>query len=128
MEKVWIMYNGESVFVEKEVADFLSQDEKRLQAQARSDRRHLSYSELNQELLPIAQCVANADHILDRICKNYENESLQKAVSTLSSAEQNLLYKRYYLELTQQQIADMLGLSKMAVCKRLKKLHEKLGA
>ena len=45
MDYVSIEYNGKQLSVPKEVADFLSQDRKRQQAQERQDRRHLSKSD-----------------------------------------------------------------------------------
>ena len=42
MNDTVVFYNGEQVSVPKEVAEFLEQDRKRAQAQARQDKRHLS--------------------------------------------------------------------------------------
>lgn len=41
---------------------------------------------------------------------------------------QNLLSLRYSGELTMEEIGQIYGISRMAVSKRLKKLHEKLGS
>mgnify|MGYP002646643969 FL=1 len=41
---------------------------------------------------------------------------------------QNLLSLRYGDALTMDEIGQIYGISKMAVSKRLKKLHEKLGS
>ena len=41
---------------------------------------------------------------------------------------QNLLSLRYSDVLTMEEIGQIYGISKMAVSKRLKKLHEKLGS
>ena len=45
MSDVTITYQGEQVSVSREVADFLEQDRKRMEAQGKRDRRHLSQSE-----------------------------------------------------------------------------------
>ena len=41
---------------------------------------------------------------------------------------QNLLSLRYSGELTMEEIGQIYSISRMAVSKRLKKLHEKLGS
>jgi pyridoxine 5'-phosphate synthase PdxJ len=51
-----IIYGGQQITVSNEVADFLKQDNRRLQSQGRSDRRHLSKSDfetvLSSQLTP----------------------------------------------------------------------------
>ena len=49
-----IMYEGEPVSVPKEVAEFLEQDRKREQAEAKRDKRHLSKGNLETVLKAIA--------------------------------------------------------------------------
>lgn len=50
MNDAVVFYNGEQVLVPKEAAEFLEQDRKRVQAQARQDKRHLSRSEFETVL------------------------------------------------------------------------------
>lgn len=50
MNDAVFFYNGEQVLVPKETAEFLEQDRKRVQAQARQDKRHLSRSEFETVL------------------------------------------------------------------------------
>ena len=50
MNDTVVFYNGEQVSVPKEVAEFLEQDRKCAQAQARQDKRHLSRSEFETVL------------------------------------------------------------------------------
>ena len=50
MNDTVVFYNGEQVLVPKEAAEFLEQDRKRVQAQARQDKRHLSRSEFETVL------------------------------------------------------------------------------
>ena len=122
---VVIIYNGEQVSVPKEVADFLEQDRKRQQAQDKQDARHLSKSEF--EMVPSgSDCVRRP--VEDAALRNLQLENLRKAIAELDAQGQNLLSLRYSGELTMEEIGQIYGISKMAVSKRLKKLHEKLGS
>ena len=122
---VVIIYNGEQVSVPKEVADFLEQDRKRQQAQDKQDARHLSKSEF--EMVPSgSDCVRRP--VEDAALRNLQLENLRKAIAELDVQGQNLLSLRYSGELTMDEIGQIYGISRMAVSKRLKKLHEKLGS
>ena len=125
-DNVVIVYNGEQVSVPKEVADFLEQDRKREQAQEKQDARHLSKSEF-ETVLSGLECVKRPveDAVLR---KNLQLENLRKAIAKLDVQGQNLLSLRYSGELTMDEIGQIYGISRMAVSKRLKKLHEKLGS
>ena len=122
-DNVVIVYNGEQVSVPKEVADFLEQDRKRQQAQDKQDARHLSKVSLKR-CCPVRiassvpwrmQCSGTSGL---KIC----GESLRN----WTCKGQNLLSLRYSGELTMDELGQIYGISKMAVSKRLKKLHEKL--
>ena len=123
-DNVVIVYNGEQVSVPKEVADFLEQDRKREQAQEKQDARHLSKSEF--ETVP-----SGSDRVRrpveDAVLRNLRLENLRGAIAELDVQGQNLLSLRYSGELTMEEIGQIYGISRMAVSKRLKKLHEKLG-
>ena len=124
-DSVVIVYNGEQVSVPKEVADFLEQDRKRQQAQDKQDTRHLSKSEF--ETVPSgSDCVERP--VEDAVLRNLRLENLRGAITELDVQGQNLLSLRYSGELTMEEIGQIYGISKMAVSKRLKKLHEKLGS
>lgn len=124
-DNVVIVYNGEQVSVPKEVADFLEQDRKREQAQERQDARHLSKSEF--ETVPSgSDCVRRP--VEDAALRNLQLENLRKAIAELDVQGQNLLSLRYSGELTLEEIGQIYGISRMAVSKRLKKLHKKLGS
>ena len=124
-DNVVIVYNGEQVSVPKEVADFLEQDRKREQAQDKQDARHLSKSEF--ETVPSgSDCVERP--VEDAVLRNLQLENLRKAIAELDAQGQNLLSLRYSGELTMEEIGQIYGISRMAVSKRLKKLHEKLGS
>ena len=122
-DSVVIVYNGEQVSVPKEVADFLEQDRKREQAQEKRDQRHLSKSEF-ETVLSGSNCVKRP--VEDAVLRNLRLENLRGAITELDVQGQNLLSLRYRGELTLEEIGQIYGISRMAVSKRLKKLHEKL--
>lgn len=120
-DSVVILYNGEPVSVPKEVAEFLEQERKR--EQDKRDERHLSRSEFETVL----SCLGNTDSPVEETAiQALRLETLRKAVQKLDTQEQNLIALRYGQELTTEEIGRLCGVSKMAVSKRLRKLHEKL--
>lgn len=123
MNDAVVFYNGEQVSVPKEVAEFLEADRKRTQAQARQDKRHLSRSEFETVLSHHASVGRPLEQ---SVLWNLRLENLRDAVAELSDPERELLSLRYDGELSMEEIGKVLGVSKMAVSKRLKKLHEKL--
>ena len=64
----------------------------------------------------------------DAALRNLRLENLRGAIAELDVQGQNLLSLRYSGELTMEEIGQIYGISRMAVSKRLKKLHEKLGS
>lgn len=58
--------------------------------------------------------------------KNLQLETLREAVANLDEREQKLISLRYDEELSMEEIGRRLGVSKMAISKRLKTLHRKL--
>lgn len=123
MNDTVVSYYGEQVSVPKEVAEFLEQDRKREQAEARQDKRHLSRSEFETVLsshVPAGRPVERS------VLQTLQLENLRDTVAELSDQEQQMLSLRYDGELTLEEIGKVFGVSKMAVSKRLKKLHEKL--
>ena len=123
-DSVVIVYNGEQVSVPKEVADFLEQDWKREQAQDKQDTRHLSKSEF-ETVLSGSNCVKRP--VEDAVLRNLRLENLRGAIAELDVQGQNLLSLRYSDALTMDEIGQIYGISRMAVSKRLKTLHKKLG-
>ncbi len=122
-ETVTILYCGKPVSVPKEVADFLEQDRKQEQTQTRQDTRHLSRSEFETVLSGRGNVRRPTE---DEALRNLQLESLRNAMKELDQEEQNMLTLRYDEELTMEEIGTIYGISKMAVSKRLRKLHEKL--
>ncbi len=122
-ETVTILYCGEPVSVSKEVADFLEQDRKREQAQDRQDTRRLSRSEF--ETAPPGPGSVRRP-VEDTVLRNLQLENLRNAMEELDQEDQSLLDLRYSENLTMEEIGKVYGISKMAVSKRLRKLHEEL--
>ena len=123
MSDTTITYLGEQVSVPKEVADFLEQDRRRAQTEERWDRRCLSKSRFETALsrqTPVPRTTEST------VCRNLQLESLQKAIEELDSEERQLIDLRYAEEMTQEEIGKAFGVSRMAISKRLKKLHQKL--
>ena len=58
--------------------------------------------------------------------RNLQLETLRKAVDDLDDQGRDLIRLRYGSGLTMEEIGKIYGVSKMAVSKRLKKLHEML--
>ena len=91
----------------------------------KQDARHLSKSEF--ETVPSgSDCVRRP--VEDAVLRNLRLENLRKAIAELDAQGQNLLSLRYSDALTMEEIGQIYGISKMAVSKRLKKLHKKLGS
>ena len=124
-DSVVIIYNGAQVSVPKEVADFLEQDRKREQAQEKQDARHLSKSAFETVL---SGWDGVNRPVEDAALRNLRLENLRGAIAELDVQGQNLLSLRYSGELTMEEIGQIYGISRMAVSKRLKKLHKKLGS
>ena len=119
---VVISYSGQQVSVPREVADFLEQDRKREQAQDKRDHRHLSKSDF-ETVLFCSDCVRRP--VEDAVLWNLQLETLRKAVDELGEQDRDLIQLRYG-GLTMEEIGTIYGVSKAAVSKRLKKLHEQL--
>ena len=122
-DSVVITYSGQQVSVPKEVADFLEQDRKREQAQDKRDHRHLSKSDF-ETVLFCSDCVRRP--VEDAVFRNLQLECLRKAVDDLGDSGWDLIQLRYGRDLTMEEIGTIYGVSKAAVSKRLKKLHEQL--
>lgn len=116
-------YNGEQVLVPKEVAEFLKHDRRRARAEAKRDERHLSKGLLERVLSP--QWTPSRP-VEDQAEKNLRFENLRNIVAELSEKERELIHLRYDENLSLEAIAKAFRVSKMAVCKRLKKVHEQL--
>ena len=84
MNDTVVFYNGEQVSVPKEVAEFLEEDRKRAQAQARQDKRHLSRSEFETVL---SSHMLAGRPVEQSVLWNPSLEKLRKVVAELSAQE-----------------------------------------
>lgn len=120
-----VKYGECEISVSKEVADFLEADRKGQAAEGRSDRRHTSKRD-SKTVLQTAQITAVSDPTFETAFKNLCLEKLQKIIADLESNERFLIWCYFFEERTMQQIADKLGVSKMAISKQLKKLLSRI--
>ena len=123
MNDTVVTYQGQQVSVPKEVAEFLEADRKRTQAQARQDKRHLSRRNFETVLSSYGDAERVAE---DTALKNLQLETLRETVAGLDEREQNLIFLRYGEELSMEEIGRRLGVSRMAISKRLRTLNRKL--
>ena len=86
MNDTVVFYNGEQVSVPKEVAEFLEQDRKCAQAQARQDKRHLSRSEFETVL---SSHVSAGRPLEQSVLWNLRLENLRKAADRLAHEGQH---------------------------------------
>ena len=116
-----INYYGQQISVSDEVAEFLEQDRLRQTAQQRSDKRHIDFA-----------CSANllddtpSDPTFEQAFINLQLRDLRTAYQSLSDDDRKLLCLYYYHELSMEEIGKKYGITKMAISKRLRKLHDLL--
>ena len=116
-----INYYGQQISVSDEVAEFLEQDRLRQAAQQRSDKRHIDFA-----------CSANllddtpSDPTFEQAFINLQLRDLRTAYQSLSDDDRKLLCLYYYHELSMEEIGKKYGVTKMAISKRLRKLHDRL--
>ena len=121
-----INYYGQQVSVSDEVAEFLEQDRLRQAAQQRSDKRHIDFVDID------FACSANllddtpSDPTFEQAFINLQLRDLRTAYQSLSDDDRKLLCLYYYHELSMEEIGKKYGVTKMAISKRLRKLHDRL--
>lgn len=123
MNDAVVTYQGQQVSVPKEVADFLEWDRRRMRAQYKRDQRHLSRRNFEMVLSSYGDAERVAE---DTALKNLQLETLRETVAGLDEREQNLIFLRYGEELSMEEIGRRLGVSRMAISKRLRTLNRKL--
>lgn len=121
-----INYYGQQVSISDEVAEFLEQDRLRQAAQQRSDKRHIDFVDID------FACSANllddtpSDPTFEQAFINLQLRDLRTAYQSLSDDDRKLLCLYYYHELSMEEIGKKYGVTKMAISKRLRKLHDRL--
>ena len=122
-EEVGITYCGQRLMVTKEV-EFLAKDRKDRRNEARTLRRHIDRMDPDT-VLDTKRCTGR-NYLLNVVRDNERRWIVRDIVETFTDNMQRLYDLRYEKDITQQAIANVEGVSKMAICKRLKKLHEKV--
>ena len=123
-EEVGITYCGQRLMVTKEVAEFLAKDRKDRRNEARTLRRHIDPMDPDT-VLDTKRCTGR-NYLLNVVRDNERRWIVRDIVETFTDNMQRLYDLRYEKDMTQQAIANVEGVSRMAICKRLKKLHEKV--
>jgi len=125
MNTVTVNYRQEPLTVTKEVADFLEVSRKQMAASDRKYREHnLPSGFIDPDSVPNARRCIDRDYLVNKVIRTLESEAVWNRIHLLPLEQQELYRLRYTEDLTLQEIANRLGVSKMAICKRLQKLHD----
>lgn len=103
----------------------MESDRKLQAAEERSDRRHLSKSSF--ETVEVKQEYSSRK-FENQIFHRLDLQKLREAMKLLNDEELRLIEMYYWDEMTMQEIADVFGISKMAVSKRHQKILDKMRA
>ncbi len=120
-----ITVQNEVVEVSDELYEFMESDRKRQAAEERSDRRHLSKSSF--ETVEVKQEYSSRK-FENQIFHRLDLQKLREAMQQLNDEERRLIEMYYWDGMTMQEIADVFGISKMAVSKRHQKILDKMRA
>ncbi len=120
-----ITVQNEVVEVSDELYEFMESDRKRQAAEERSDRRHLSKSSF--ETVEVKQEYSSRK-FENQIFRRLDLQKLREAMKLLNDEERRLIEMYYWDGMTMQEIADVFGISKMAVSKRHQKILDKMRA
>lgn len=82
----------------------------------------LTTDEFNGEDILIDDSMDVAAEVENKIM----TEKLKQAILTLSEDEQFLIYRHYYAEISETELASLYGISQQAVSKRISKIRVKL--
>ena len=120
-----VTVQNEVVEVSDELYEFMESDRKRQAAEERSDRRHLSKSSF--ETVEVKQEYSSRK-FENQIFHRLDLQKLREAMQQLNDEELRLIEIYYWDEMNMQEIADVFGISKMAVSKRHQKILDKMRA
>ena len=123
MNDTVVTYQGQQVSVPKEVADFLERDRRRMRAQYKRDQRNLRRRDIETLLSSYGDFERVTE---DTALKNLQLETLREVVAGLGERDRRLISLRYDEELSMEAIGRQLGVSRMAISKRLRTLNRKL--
>ena len=123
MNDTVVTYQGQQVSVSKEAADFLERDRRHMRAQYKRDQRHLS----RRDFETVLSSYGDVERVTeDTALKNLQLETLREVVAGLGERDRRLISLRYDEELSMEAIGRQLGVSRMAISKRLRTLNRKL--
>lgn len=120
-----IMYNGSKVVVTQEVAEFLEQERKRENAEARSDRRHKDFTDLEAAEQSNPNIVFS-DPVLNAVIREETQARLKEMINSLDADSRWLIEMHYYEECSLTTTAEFFGITKQALSKRHAKLLQKM--
>lgn len=121
-----INYFGQQITVTDEVAEFLEQDRLHNAAMRRQEQRHVNYVGFDIATVPDLFTDEPSDPTFEKAFRNLRKQDLRNAYQTLSDDDRKLLCLYYYHELSMEQIGRRYGVTKMAISKRLRKIHDRL--
>lgn len=118
--------NGKDIDVEvtQEFARAFEQlKEEEKNNERRETRRHLSLEALTEEGFQVEDPKADIE---DQLYKKLENNALVSAIKSLDPNQKWLIEQVFFLNRTQQDIAEELGVNHTAVRNRLRKIYKKM--
>lgn len=121
-----INYYGQKISVSDEVAEFLEQDRLRETAQHRSDQRHINYVGVDIASVPDLFTDEPSDPTFEQAFRNLRKQNLRDVYPFLSDDDRKLLCLYYYHEYSMEEIGATIGVTKMAISKRLRKILDHL--
>lgn len=131
--KFYANVDGNMVEISKEIAQAMDAHYKRWVRQQQADKKNevIVESAFGNEVdeYEVMNTVPdeNAD-VEKQVLEQIEYEELHKKINRLSSEERFLIYGIYFENLPYQKIADLLGITKGTVSKKLQKVLQKMRA
>lgn len=117
MDQEATYWRKQGVVLEPEMCSFFDCERRRRQNQKRSDERNqLTFTGRTA----LEDRWDGTDPVFEAVSKRMDSQQLKKVLSLLPEDERELLDGYYFQEQTMEQIGDSLGISRMAVSKRLK--------
>jgi len=117
-------YYGREVLVSPEVAAFLKESNRQIRnSNERYGENHVELKYMDPDNTLDTEHCTGRNYLLNVVARNERSEIVRNIVELLPEQMQSLFHLRYEYDYTEQKIGDMEGVTKMAICKRLKKLH-----
>lgn len=123
-----IKYPINGKYIDVEVTQEFAQAFEQLKEEEKSNerretRRHLSLEALTEEGFQVEDPKADIE---DQLYKKLENNALVSAIKSLDPNQKWLIEQVFFLNRTQQDIAEELGVNHTAVRNRLRKIYKKM--